>query len=146
MALNTAREVGHVRLECIVLCNLGILLTSEGRLLRRRSIWTMPARLTSDRRAEARPAVTWRVLAKQGLIEEARDMATRRSLCGKRRPTEPCTASVRAEIELLASDPEAAERAASGSTHRRRDRLRSDPRCADGRGHRLRRSFAKFSR
>jgi predicted ATPase/tetratricopeptide (TPR) repeat protein len=118
MALNTAREVGHVRLESIVLCNLGILLTGEGRLVEAAENLNQAVKgsiASSDRRAEGQArGYLALVLAKQGLIEEAREMADRGEsllvasadllshallLCG------------RAEIELLASEPAAAERA-----------------------------------
>jgi ATP/maltotriose-dependent transcriptional regulator MalT len=122
MALTTAREVGHVRLEAIVLCNLGILLTGEGRLVEAAQHLDQAVKgaiSSSDRRAEGQArGYLALVLAKQGLIEEAREMADRGEsllvasadvlsrallLCG------------RAEIELIASNPAAAERAMQGA-------------------------------
>lgn len=118
LALNTAREVGHVRLEYIVLCNLGILLTGEGRLVEAAQHLDHAVKgaiASSDRRAEGQArGYLALVLAKQGLIEEARDMAERGEglLVASADPlSHALLLCDRAEIELLASDPAAAERA-----------------------------------
>jgi predicted ATPase/class 3 adenylate cyclase len=118
IALNTAREVGHVRLESIVLCNLGILLTGEGRLdeaAQHLDQAVKGAMASSDRRAEGQArGYLALVLAKQGLIEEARGTAERGEgllVAGADPLSHALLLCDRAEIELLASDPAAAERA-----------------------------------
>ena len=118
MALNTAREVGHVRLAYIVLCNLGILLTAEGHLPEAAQHLEQAVKgavASSDRRAEGQSrGYLALVLAKQGLIEEAHDMADRgESLLMA--SADPLSHALllcdRAEIELLASQPAAADAA-----------------------------------
>ncbi|HEY2560539.1 MAG TPA: tetratricopeptide repeat protein [Caldimonas sp.] len=118
LALNTAREVGHVRLAYIVLCNLGILLTAEGHLAEAAQHLyeaVQGAIASSDRRAEGQiRGYLALVLAKQGLMQDARDMADRgESLLVA--SADPLSHALllcdRAEIELLASEPAAAEAA-----------------------------------
>ena len=118
LALATAREIGHARLAYIVLCNIGILLTAEGRLPEAAQHLEEAANgavAASDLRTEGQIrgylAVT---LAKQGFVQEARETAERgESLLVA--SADPLSHALllcdRAEIELLAGEPAAAETA-----------------------------------
>lgn len=118
LALETAREVGHVRLAHVVLCNLGILLATEGRLdeaVRHLDEAVSGAVASSDRRAEGQfRGCLAVVLAKQGRMREARDMVRRGEglLIASADPlSQALLLCDRAEIELLGSQPAAAEEA-----------------------------------
>jgi predicted ATPase/class 3 adenylate cyclase/Flp pilus assembly protein TadD len=118
MALSMAREVGHVRLEYIVLCNLGILLTAEGRLaeaVEHLEQAIKGAVASSDRRSEGQFRGYYALaLAKQGRLDEARDVAERGErllLASADRLSYALLLCDRAEIELLASQPAAANTA-----------------------------------
>jgi len=118
LALATAREIGHVRLAYTALCNLGILLTAEGHLPEAAQHLEEAANgavAASDLRAEGQIrgylAVT---LAKQGFVQEARETADRgESLLVA--SADPLSHALllcdRAEIELLAGEPSAADAA-----------------------------------
>jgi tetratricopeptide (TPR) repeat protein len=118
IALSTAREVGFVRLAYVVLCNLGILLTAEGRLaeaVQHLEEAVKGAIANADRRSEGQfRGYLALALAKQGSLDDARESLNRgESLLAA--SADPLSHALllcdRAEIELLASQVEAAEAA-----------------------------------
>jgi tetratricopeptide (TPR) repeat protein len=118
MALSTAREIGHVRLEYTVLCNLGIVLAGEGRLAEAATYLEKAiegAIGSSDVRAEGQTrGYLALVLAKQGALQEARAMADRGEkllVASADALSHALLLCDRAEIELLASATGAAEAA-----------------------------------
>jgi hypothetical protein len=107
-----------VRLAHVVLCNLGILLTAEGRLAEAAQHLEEAvngAIAFSDRRGEGQfRGYLALVLAKQGQIDSARDMVDRGEglLVASADPlSRALLLCDRAEIELLASEPAAAAEA-----------------------------------
>ena len=123
LALSAARELGHARLENVVLCNLGILLTAEGRLAEAGQHLTGAvngAMASADRRAEGQArGYLALVLAKQGLMEDARAMAERGEsllIASADSLSLALLLCDSAEIEFLASERKAAERALGRAT------------------------------
>lgn len=116
MALSTAREMGYVRLAYAVMCNLGMLLTAEGRFVEAAQHLDQAvngAIASSDRRSEGQfRGYLALALAKQGLLHDARNMLDRGEtllVAIADRLSHALILCDRAEIELLASQTEAAE-------------------------------------
>ena len=110
--------MGHIRLEYIVLCNLGILLTGEGRLVEAAHHLDQAvkgATASSDPHSEGQFRGYLAIaLARQGLLREARETIDRgQSLLAASadRLSYALLLCDRAEIELLASQIGAAEEA-----------------------------------
>ncbi len=123
LALATARELGHVRLANVVLCNLGILLSAEGRLAeaaRHLDEAVNGAIASGDRRAEGQfRGYLALVLAKQGRMQQARDMSDRGEgllVASADALSHGLLLCDRAEIELLGSQPAAAQEALRRAT------------------------------
>ena len=118
LALSAAREMGHTRLAYTVLCNLGIVLTSESRLVEAAQHLDQAVKgavASSDLHSEGQfRAYLALVQARQGQLHEARESIDRGEgllLASADRLSLALLLCDRAEIELLASQPGAAEAA-----------------------------------